>query len=144
MGMPTRQAALCLFRNGDEFLFVELTDPKTGGVFHRPPGGGMELGETPQKTVRRELLEELGLELRSMTSLGLIDHEWFCDGRDVQERAWIFLADASDYPDLLHAATLLEADGQVHRLVWRKLAGANLPPVCPIGLPDLLQENSEI
>jgi len=44
-----RQAALCLIRHEDAFLVAEIQDPHSGVVLHRPPGGGIEEGDSPEQ-----------------------------------------------------------------------------------------------
>jgi 8-oxo-dGTP pyrophosphatase MutT (NUDIX family) len=137
-----RQAALCIIWRGDSFLVAELIDPHTGVILHRPPGGGIEEGESPEDAVRRELQEELGILLTCVHPLGAIDHIWLWKGREVRERAWLFVADCSDDSRLSQGETLdiVEADGKRHRTFWRSLKenGVDLPPVCPSGLLALL------
>ena len=53
MEVETRQAALCLIQHGNAFLVAEIQDPETKLVLHRPPGGGIEEGETPEQALRR-------------------------------------------------------------------------------------------
>ena len=144
MDVETRSAALCVIRRDDTFLVAEIVDPHTGAVLHRPPGGGVEDGESPEQAVRRELLEEVGITLTHLRQLGSIDHTWFWKGREVRERAWIFLADSADYRRLSWGETLplIEADGQRHRTLWRSLDDGDqaLPSICPSNLPELLRQ----
>ena len=77
MELETRQAALCLIRHGNAFLVAEIQDPQTGLVLHRPPGGGIEEGESSEQALRRELREELGITLGAIIELGTVDHVWF-------------------------------------------------------------------
>ena len=54
-----RPLALCVIRHGDAILVSEGHDPVKQQTFYRPPGGGIEFGETGQQTVVRELMEEM-------------------------------------------------------------------------------------
>jgi 8-oxo-dGTP pyrophosphatase MutT (NUDIX family) len=141
--VETRQAALCLIQHCSAFLVAEIQDPQTNLVLHRPPGGGVEEGETPEQAVRRELREELGITLTAVLQLGTVDHVWFWNGREVRERAWLFLASSSDDARLSRGECpeLVEADGQRIRTVWRPIEEniASLPPLCPSRIAEFLR-----
>jgi 8-oxo-dGTP pyrophosphatase MutT (NUDIX family) len=141
--VETRQAALCLIRHENTFLVAEIEDPQTGAVLHRPPGGGIEKGESPDQAVRRELHEELGVILTTIRELGAVDHIWLWKGREVRERAWLFLASSSDDARLRRGETpdLIEATGQLMKTLWRPIQDnpASLPPLCPCTLLDFLR-----
>ena len=143
MKIVNRQAALCVIQRGDRFLVAELIDAQTGAVLHRPVGGGIEQGESPETAVRREVREELGITLTQVKLLGSVDHAWIWKGRELRERAWIFLADASDDARLSRGETveLVEADGDRFQTVWRSAREmADGPPVSPAMLREFLEQ----
>lgn len=67
---------------------------------------------------------------------------WFWDGREVGERAWVFLADAADNPRLSRGQCpeLVEADGQRFKTFWRPIDGKSvvLPALCPSAIAEML------
>jgi 8-oxo-dGTP diphosphatase len=82
--MPVRKAAMLLIVT-DNGLLMHLRDDKPG-IPHPGCwagfGGAVEEGETTEQALRREVLEETGLEITSATFLSSeIDHEG--DGREV-------------------------------------------------------------
>lgn len=58
-----RVVALAIVRRPDsgDLLVFEGEDPSRSLTYHRPFGGGVEFGEPGAETVRRELLEEIGV-----------------------------------------------------------------------------------
>ena len=142
MRIQIRQAALCILRRDHTFLVAEVKDPHSGLIYHRPPGGGLEPNETPEEAVRREIQEELDITLTTVQPLGPIDHVWFWKGREIHERAWLFLADSSAYACLHSGQTpeILEADGDRFTTHWRSIRDIDqsLPPVCPSTLLEFL------
>lgn len=57
-----RASAVCLAEG--RLLLVRMRDPVTRVELLFPPGGGIEPGEAPDATARRETLEETGLRVR--------------------------------------------------------------------------------
>jgi len=121
---------------------AEIRDPHNGTVLHRPPGGGVEEGESAAQAVRREILEELGIALRDIRPLGAIHHVWHWNGRAVAEQASLFLANPADDERLSRgeAPELVEANGERVKTLWRPIqVDESLPPLCPARLCQLLE-----
>ena len=84
-----RVVAHCVLRNGQKVLLIRFEEPGTGRIGWRAPGGGIELGETSEEAVRREIREEVGVELDVLKFRGPV--EGFIEWRGEQEHEIVFL-----------------------------------------------------
>ena len=80
-----RYRAVALLRQEDRILLQR----ETGDDLWALPGGGVEAGESAETTVRRELREELGLEVRMGRPIALIENAFLLWG-EWQEQIEIY------------------------------------------------------
>jgi len=85
-----RPIAICLFRNGNRILVSDGIDPETGSPYCRPLGGSIEFGERAQEAVVREIREELGVEIREVRLLGVLENLFTLDGQQGHEVVFVF------------------------------------------------------
>jgi 8-oxo-dGTP pyrophosphatase MutT (NUDIX family) len=62
-----------------------------GEDFWTFPGGRAEFGETAEQTLRREMKEELGIEVEVVRLLWLVENFFNFEGKDYHEIAFYFL-----------------------------------------------------
>ncbi|WP_342384287.1 NUDIX domain-containing protein [Agrococcus sp. KRD186] len=91
--MPARPIAIALIRRADGALLVtSAVEPGSGRTLVRPPGGGLDAGETAADAVARELREELGLAVTGIAPLGVIEHRVAFAGRELHELVHVLAA----------------------------------------------------
>lgn len=137
-----RPIAVCLIRNGDRILVSDGVDPETGGVYCRPLGGSIEFGERARDAVVREIREELGVEIREVRLLGVLENLFTLDGQQGHEIVFVFDArfvDESLYQRAklpFHEAGWRDADAR-----WFDLSTAKEDParLVPEGLIEFLE-----
>jgi ADP-ribose pyrophosphatase len=66
--------ALIINDNNEVLLLKRTTQTRNEAGFWSKPGGGVELGEKIEDAVKREIKEELGVEIELINFLGFTDH----------------------------------------------------------------------
>ena len=137
-----RPVALCVFLNNDRILVFEGHDPVKGEFFYRPLGGGIEFGEKSEDAVRRELKEEINVEVGEIRFLGALENIFIFNGISYHEIVLIY--DGTLIESGLYAQALItgkEANGDDIRAMWKSLeefeSGASI--LYPHGLLNLLR-----
>lgn len=115
-------AAVFIRREDGRCLFIRRARDPARGLL-APPGGFIDIGERAEDAARREVREEVGLELRSLEFLGSFPNQYLYLDVDYPVLDLFFVAQA-DSPD---AARSLE---DVESLCWRD-------PVNEIATEDL-------
>jgi 8-oxo-dGTP pyrophosphatase MutT (NUDIX family) len=80
LAQQVRVVALCLIRDGDRLLVAEERDTVADETFYLPIGGHIEFGELSLETIRREVREELDLEVTNLRYLGTIENVFTWEG----------------------------------------------------------------
>jgi len=108
--------------------------------FYRPLGGGIEFGERSEVAARREIREELGAEVASLSLLGAFENLFHYLGTPGHELVWVYEGSFAR-PELYTADVLMADEGgagfPVHWVPLGVFARAEAP-LYPDGLLELL------
>ena len=138
-----RPLAICLFSNKNRILVAEGYDPIKGETFYRPLGGGIEFGERSEETICRELMEEIGVELKQDTLkyLGAVENIFTFNGIPGHEIVLVYDGALED-SRLYDQAVIIgkEANGEEIRAMWKNLDefGVGKFILYPDGLLEML------
>ena len=114
-----------------------------GGGFYRPPGGGIEFRETATEAARRELREELDLDVATTRLLGVLENIFTFGGDPRHEICFVFEAWVDDGTlDVLDGRRIFEPaapdDVEIATAIGLDELRAGPLPVYPDGVLDLL------
>ncbi|MDR6868200.1 ADP-ribose pyrophosphatase YjhB (NUDIX family) [Microbacterium resistens] len=107
--------------------------------FHRLIGGSVELGETHQEAIVREVGEELGARILDLTHLGMVENIFRYNGELGHEIVALYSGRVEPAP-AEEGGTLTESDGSVVPVVWRPFEDADIAvPLYPAGANDWIR-----
>lgn len=86
--------------------------------YHRLIGGSVELGESHQNAIVREVHEEFGATINDLTYLAAVENIFQINGELGHEIVFLY-SGRLDPPPAATNATLTEIDGNVVPVVWR-------------------------
>jgi 8-oxo-dGTP pyrophosphatase MutT (NUDIX family) len=136
-----RPLALCVLSRDGRYLVADGYDPEKDEVFYRPPGGGIDFGETSEEALRREIQEEMGIEIENTHRLGVLENIFTFAGRPGHEIVFVYDADPVDR-SIYERETLVgrDSDGRQFTCHWVDFdgIGPDFPPIYPDGLVELL------
>ena len=135
-----RPIAICVFQHQDKILVFEEYDFVKKQIFYRPLGGGIEFGETGAETIRREMMEEMNVEVTNLKYLGTLENIFVFNGKTGHEIVQVYdgrLVDPGMYEQAEMSA--LETDGNQMCVLWKRLDEFNSEsPLYPDGLLEML------
>ena len=137
-----RPIAICVLRDGDRIFVAEGHDPVKGETFYRPLGGRIEFGEHGHDTVARELMEEIGAQVRNVRYLGTVENIFTYNGQVGHEIVLVYDAEFADREMYDKVSVTAYDDGEVNfQAVWKRLDefGDNAP-LYQDGLTDMLAD----
>jgi len=134
-----RQIAICVFRDRDRILVAPGYDEVKHERFFRPLGGAVERGELAVEALRREIREELGLELESPVQLGVIENHFEYQGRPGHEVVFVFNASFVDRAVYAKSTVPVCEPGWDGPAEWIDLSELVPAPLYPVGLESLLR-----
>lgn len=137
-----RPLAICVFLNNDRILVAEGYDPIKQQTFYRPLGGGIEFGETSADTVRRELKEELNVEVGELRYLGTLENIFVFNGTPGHEIVMVYDGALVD-SGLYEQAVIVGIEAEINEsfnAIWKSLDefGEGKSILYPTGLLELL------
>lgn len=142
--MPARirPHVLGVARRDDRIFVAEVTDPTTDEAFYRPPGGGIEFGESSREAVVREYREELDLAVEPIEYLGTIENRFEWDGNLAHDLSVVHEVAFVDEVSVDESLQGIDTGGTVtYEATWEPLDEliADDRPLYPEGVEAVIQ-----
>ncbi|SET98159.1 (deoxy)nucleoside triphosphate pyrophosphohydrolase [Hymenobacter actinosclerus] len=130
--MKHHEVVAAIIKRGDEFLCLQRGPSKYAYISEKWefPGGKVEAGETQQEALRREIQEELGLDILVGSHILTVEHIY--PDFEITMHGLLCTADSSDLTLHEHIAYCWLPTQQLHTLDW---AAADLPIVAQLQAP---------
>ena len=137
-----RPLAICLFRHNGKILVSEERDPTKNETFYRPLGGGIEFGEHSEEAIHREIMEEIGAEVKDLVYLGTLENIYVFDGEPGHEIVQVYDGALTEV-GLYEQAVISGYEAEVNlpmKVLWKSLDefGPGKAILYPDGLLEML------
>jgi len=87
--------SIAVIRKDDKILVYQY-DPDKNPYAFRSPGGKVQYGELSERTLIREIKEELGLSIKNINKLGIIENRDTYRGRYMHEIVFVYQVEFKD------------------------------------------------
>jgi uncharacterized protein (DUF952 family)/8-oxo-dGTP pyrophosphatase MutT (NUDIX family) len=138
-----RVIAICAVRSRGRILVFEGFDSVKGTHYYRPLGGGLDPGETSEAAARREVREEIGLDVTDLHLLGVLENVFHLDGEPFHEIVFVYDGRFQDeQAETREEFTVEEDNGTRMRAMWREPDSFDANHrLVPEGVLALLRQN---
>lgn len=87
---------LCVIMHDGKFLVGRGFDNVKNEVFYRHLGGNLELNESPEEGMRREIREELNSEIDNLSFVTELNNSFIYNGNPYREKIFLYSGDLSN------------------------------------------------
>lgn len=131
--MKIRNSVKAILIHEEKLLVTTYKDEE--GVYHLLPGGGQKIGETLDKTLKRECLEETGIEVKEGDLLFI--RECFMDS-EIHRVEFMYSCIPVSITNV--SSKSLEMDSKQTGISWLPIDDLLSYPLFPIGIRKLIKE----
>lgn len=133
-----RALAVVVIRRGQQILACPGFDPNGNRQFYRLIGGGIEFGEESLVALKREIAEELGVELTNYRYLGVLENIFTFKNQPGHELCFIYSAEFADENNYQREVFPI-LDSSEHAASWFDYNQDNALMFKPEGAIDLMK-----
>lgn len=135
-----RAVAFCLLEHKGRLLLQEFWHEHDHYYFYRPPGGGIEQGERAVEAMRRELMEELHIDVPEPEFITVLENIFEYGGETRHEIVFLYRAHAPEGPLTEAAEVEIHDNGFTFKAVWvqKEHLRSDNPVLYPVAVRQIL------
>ncbi|MEM6821913.1 MAG: NUDIX domain-containing protein [Verrucomicrobiota bacterium] len=142
-----RVRAAAIFVNRNRLLVHVVENQDDGKIWHIPPGGGIQYGESSVDALKKEIKEELDWSISGEQLIGSFESYHSINGMKEHEISFVYLAKLLNSSDLSYASReVIEDNGKKKTFQWMDLETLKHPRslLYPEGLLEKIEANQSL